>query len=181
MALDVLGRNPSPFVGAFSADASRLFFGSENQAGAVVQNLQIGYQQSVRPLFEIGSNNRYYVVGRTQGDMTIGRILGPAVFLSTILSALGNPCAQVNRLVTVQLGNSGCSGAVAGKDVNLFMDACVAMSVRFATEAEQLLVNEQIAIMFGQLSRSDGVYNPQQAAAARGVAGAAAALTAIGG
>lgn len=179
MANDVLGRGPSPLVGAFSADASRLFFGAENQAGCVVQNLSIGYNQSVRPLFEIGSNNRYYVVGRTMGNMQIGRIIGPGVFLSTILEALGNPCSGVNRLIQLQLGNSACAPGSLAREVRLFMDACIAMSIEIRTEAEQLLVNEMISIMFGQLSRSDpsalDAANEAEAAAEAAAAGGDAA------
>lgn len=151
---DILGRGDSPYVGAFSADASRLFVGALNMAGNLVQSLGVNYTQPVSPLFEVGSNNRYYVVGRTTGSMTMGKVIGPTVISNALIAFLGNPCAPGSRRLTLSLGNAQCSGAGAGTVFALIADACVATGISYGTQANDLLVNEQLQVMFGQLQRT---------------------------
>jgi hypothetical protein len=159
---DVFGRSDSPFVGAFSADQSRLFFADQNMAGSLTQNLNVQYNQTVSPLFEIGSSNRYYVVGRTSGNMGLGLIIGPAKFNTAFIQRLGNVCASGSRRVSLELGGGLCQGGSLGglsaqggaNDVKLTADACVAMGITYGVQSQDVLVNEAIQIMFGQLSRS---------------------------
>lgn len=155
---DILGRAPSPYIGAFAADASKLIFNGNDGAGLLVQQLQIGYQQPVNPLFEVGSNNRYYVVGRTMGNMSMDRVYGPAALTDTILSQLGNVCAPGDKTLTLSLGNSSCTqttnGPIGAPAVTLIANACVASGVNYRTESQQMLLNEQVAVTFGQLSRA---------------------------
>lgn len=161
MPNDILGRAPSPYVGAFAADNSRMFLNGQNAAGLVVQGLNVNYQQPVQPLFEIGSNNRYYVVGRTSGQLGVDKVFGPGDLLNSILAALGNPCTPGNKSLTLELGNANCSplNAGLGAAVALIAEACVATGVSYQTTAERLLVSEQIQVVFGQLSRTNPVAN----------------------
>lgn len=150
---DIFGRNASPFAGAFAADNSSLIFGGQNMATHLCQQLSVNYTQNVNTLFEIGSNNRYYVVGRTTGQMQMGFIIGPTVFGSAFLAAIGNPCAGGNKDLTLNLGNSACAGAGTGKTVTLIAKACVAMSIGYTMQSQDMLINEQLQVMFGELNR----------------------------
>jgi hypothetical protein len=152
---DIFGRNPSPFAGAFAADASLLIFNGENQALALIQQLSINYSQPVNTIFEIGSNNRYYVVGRTTGQVMFGRIVGPVITSGALLAVLGNVCAQGDRNLFFVLGNAACQGSGAGRVVKLFAQAVVAQSVGYSMQAEQMLINEQVQCICGQLDRID--------------------------
>ena len=159
MPNDILGRAPSPYVGAFAADASRLIFNNQDGAGLLIQSLQVGYQQPVQPLFEIGSNNRYYIVGRTQGEMGVSRVYGPPQLTDAILSRLGNVCAQGDRTLRLEMGNASCFTAAGGstqrgQSVSLIAEACVAKGVTYRTEAQQLMLSEDMQVQFGQLSRA---------------------------
>jgi hypothetical protein len=150
---DIFGRNDSPFAGAFAADASKLVIGGQDQATHLVQNLSLNYSQNVNTLFEIGSNNRYYVVGRTTGQFQWGRIIGPTAAGSEFLALLGNPCSQGNKDLIMNLGNAACNG-ITKANINLTAKACVLMSVGYSMQAQDMLINEQLQGMFGQLNRT---------------------------
>lgn len=150
---DIFGRNDSPFAGAFAADASVLVIGGQAMATHLIQQLSINYSQNVNTLFEIGSNNRYYVVGRTTGQIQLGKIIGPSIVGSAFLALLGNPCSGGNKDVFLLLGNSACSGAGVGGFIILIAKAVVLMSVGYSMQAQDMLINEQVQGMFGQLNR----------------------------
>ena len=153
MADDVFGRNDSPFEGAFSADASTIKFGAADAAKGLVQNLQISYQQQVNQIYEIGSSNRYYVVGRTNGTIAVGRIVGPAVLAVEFLTTYGNPCKGGDKSLTFELGNASCVEAGKGAATKITAAACVATSVSYSVQAQDMLVNENVQLMCGQLSK----------------------------
>jgi hypothetical protein len=160
---DVFGREDSPFAGAFAADKSILQLGDmgSNAAGSLVQNLNVNYQQAVNQVFEIGSNNRYYVVGRTSGTIGFGRIVGPKIVALELLQRLGNVCqgdAASHRLQFI-LGSSACnwkdSGGAAAKNVTITADAVVATSVGYTVAAQDMLINENVQCLCGQVSRKN--------------------------
>ncbi len=154
VAGDIFGRADSPFAGAFSAESSRLSIAGADAAKQLVQDLNVNYQQPVQAIYEVGSNYRYYVVGRTSGNMGIGQILGPSKLLNAQLELLGNPCSgsAANKLIALNLGNSGCSEAGIADPVNLYASACVAMSAAFGMNSQDLLLRKNVQVMFGELS-----------------------------
>lgn len=159
---DVFGRADSPFAGAFSADKSVLQLGDMggNAAGSLVQNLQVNYQQQVNQIFEIGSASRYYVVGRTNGNISFGRVVGPRIVALELLQRLGNVCegdAASHRL-QFTLGSSACNwkdvGGASGSNIRIVADAVVATSVGYSVQAQDMLINENVQCMCGQVSRN---------------------------
>lgn len=151
---DIFGRKASPLEGAFSADSSTVTIAGINGAKSLVQNLQISYQQQVNQIYEVGSANRYYVVGRTNGTIAIGRVVGPANLQDAMLTRIGNACAAGDKSLTFNLGNSACLGENIGKTTNIKADACVATSVSYSVQAQDMLVNENVQAMCGQLSKT---------------------------
>lgn len=154
MAGDIFGRKDSPFEGAFSADNSEMNVGGITGAKSLVQNLQISYQQQVNQIYEIGSANRYYVVGRTNGTIAMGRVVGPANLVNEIIKRLGDPCAKGDKSLSFTLGTAACKGVGMGNSIKVKADACVATSVSYSVQAQDMLVNENIQAMCGQLSRT---------------------------
>jgi hypothetical protein len=169
MPNDILGRKPSPYVGAFAAEESKLRIDGIDGAGLLVQSLQVGYQQPVQPLFEVGSNNRYFIVGRAQGSMGIERVFGPQRLAEAILARLGNVCSGGSRVLNLEMGSSACTTganapiaglaggaalAAVATPVKLIADGCVASGVNYRTESQQMLLQESTQVVFGQLSRA---------------------------
>lgn len=152
---DVLGRQNSNYAGAFSADNSKLILFGAQGGGLLVQNINIQYQQPIQTIFEVGSNNRYYVVGRPSGNMTLAQILGPTDLALEALRRLGDPCnGQVNRQLAMTLGSASCLGANRGRELILTADGCISSSVGFSVTAEQMLVTQQVGVTFSNLSTS---------------------------
>jgi hypothetical protein len=151
---DIFGRKDSPFEGAFSADSSTMKVGGVDGAKSLIQNLQVSYQQQVNQIYEVGSANRYYVVGRTNGTIAIGRVVGPANLQDAMITRLGNPCSAGDKSLSFSLGSAACKGVGAGNAINIKADACVATSVSYSVQAQDMLVNENVQAMCGQLSKT---------------------------
>ena len=158
MADDVFGRGASPFGGAFSADYSTMQFSAyPGKSGALIQNLQVNYQQQVNQIFEIGSPYRYYVVGRTSGTLAFGRIVGPVATNKDILKKLGNICktTEADRTITLNLGSPDCTAVgqqPANSGIALEASAVIATSVGFSVQAQDMLINENVQCTCGQVS-----------------------------
>ena len=173
---DVFGRKDSPFMGAFSADNSTLTIGgfaggaaaaAAAATGTLVQNLQVNYTQTINQIFEVGSAYRYYVVGRTNGTIAFGRIVGPSVVSAFLLSKLGDVCganAPGDHEVVLTLGNSACqfnnvaipvpiAPAGVGQSIELKCEAVVATSVGYSVQAQDMMINENVQCICGQVSR----------------------------
>ena len=152
---DVLGREASTYAGAFSADNAQLILFGEGTrtVGLLVQSIQTQYNQPIQTIFEVGSDNRYYVVGRPSGSMTIAQILGPSRIALTKLRQLGNPCdSTVNRDLAFTLGSSACLGGSKGVALTLTASGCISSGAAFSVTAEQMLVTQQVTLTFANLS-----------------------------
>lgn len=157
---DIFGRKDSPFEGAFSADSSTMSIGGIAGAKSLIQNLQVSYQQQINQIYEIGSANRYYVVGRTNGTIAIGRVVGPANLQDALLKRIGDPCAGGDKSLNFSLGSAACKGVGQNNAINIKADACVATSVSYSVQAQDMLVNENVQAMCGQLSKNDPARPP---------------------
>src|SRR6185295_12185919 len=100
MALDVFGRLPPLYGGAFSADAAVASFGAlaGGGVGLLCQQIQFTYAQRVTRLYEIGTRFTFYVVGRSAGELQVQRVLGPRPVSLAFYQAYGNPCGLGNTL-----------------------------------------------------------------------------------
>lgn len=71
-----------------------------------MQNVQFQFQQQVTMLFEVGSSLVYYVGGRAQGTLNIGRIAGLGGLITAFITKLGNVCQPKDIKLQV---SSDCS------------------------------------------------------------------------
>lgn len=156
---DILGRAESQLAGAFSADAGSLSFGgltgANGGAGLLVQNMGLQYRQQVNNLFEVGSSRRYYVAGRTQGSLTLARIVGPVGLQTSFYSTYGDVCRAMGRVISLGVGVGCLSGdeAVAEAASSLSLDVYNPVITDFgvATAAADMLINENLQMLFGML------------------------------
>ena len=132
------------YQGAFrTTEDSSISFG----AGKLVllQNLQVSHQQPVQPLFEIGSNSRYYVVGKASGTFSASQILGLGTAALDQVTSLADPC-QGNRVLELKLPNSFCPVDVQGayEELWLTLTGVLLQSVGFTMAAQDNLINSQV-------------------------------------
>jgi len=156
---ELFTRTATTLGGVFAADTVVVTFGS-GISTALVQNMQITYSQNVTRLYEIGLNpaggsSTYYVGGRTQGQLSLGRIIGPAVTLAAFYATFGNVCSARTNTLGFGLVNPDCSfvgpslpGAGTMTYTCMF---CVITQLGISVQAQDMIINESSTLMFGAL------------------------------
>lgn len=167
---DIFGRTPLSFGGAFAADSAHInlslnccdCFGDPiTSAGLVTQQLQIQYQQPITRLYELGTQNTYFVAGRPQGSANIARILGPGLVMAELYSCLGNVCnANTNDVCFCIQG--GCTGGTESnfEAMQLCLKNVVMQSLGMTVQAQDMLVNEQMSLFFTAMLAMDTAVCP---------------------
>jgi hypothetical protein len=204
---DLFGRSDQVFGGGLSSDASWMWWDNLRNAGLglLVTQMQFGYQQPVRRIYELGpfvgiissptgglvgsvgakttigptgpiqsttggtltapttytpiGQPVYYVAGRPEGQASLSRIVGPAGLLSGFYSVYGNPCSPYNNLVFRSLlgcinNGSFIAGPVLGASrfAAWIMRGAVITQVQTSATAQEMMVSEQVQLMFVSLN-----------------------------
>ncbi len=150
MALDIFGRLPLQFGGGFAADAAVASFGglAGGGVGLLTQQLQFSYTQRVTRLYEIGSRFVFYVVGRSQGDAAVQRVLGPRPVSVAFYRLYGNPCTSGTLLFQVGVG---CFlGTIQGA-LSFLLTGVLLVSIQISVRAEDMIVGEALQMMYVSL------------------------------
>lgn len=121
----------------------------------LVQNLQVAHQQPVQPIFEVGSNKRYFVVGKASGTFTIGQILGFGSDALNSVKDMADPCVG-DRVLTMMIPNSHCKvgGATSG-NLGLTLRGILLNQVGFTVAAQDNLVNSNVSGSMVDLAYDD--------------------------
>jgi hypothetical protein len=175
----VFKRAETTWGGAFSANSVSVSFGASVDLPlgikadtsldvALMQNVSLSYAQNVTRLFEIGTVNVggspksrvYYVGGRAQGNLSIGRMIGPKATLSLYYEKYGDVCSADKNNMRLTFAASDCIGAnnssnsgqpqnaaVAGTFV-FTCSYCVLTQIGISLASEQFLVSESSQMMF---------------------------------
>jgi len=146
MATDIFSREVS-FGGAFSADGADLTF-SNFSAGLLAQQIQWQYQQNVTRLYEVASPDIYLVAGRTQGQATIQRVMGPTALAAAFYETYGNVCNAATNTMTFTFQANCENGGDTGDTVTITLNGCVIVGVGGAVTAQDMVVNESITMLF---------------------------------
>ena len=136
---DVFNRTTDRFGGSFSSDQVQVTFphlvsgGSAIGAdvGLLMQQLATRYQQQVSRFYELSSPAIYLIGGRTQGNATMRRIIGPRAISTSFYTTYGDICqARSNTLsFSILTGTCGEAGSPeAGFD---FLTGFVAWDAHF--------------------------------------------------
>jgi hypothetical protein len=147
---DIFNRNTDSFGGSFAADNGTITFpaligGNGADAGLLVQNMGVNYSQQVTRLFEVGSPKIYYVGGRTSGQASIARVIGPRKIAAEFYQTYGDICnARTNTLhfsMTTGCDNFGGRASYTAHFV-------VITNIGVTVTAADMLINEQMQMMF---------------------------------
>ena len=170
MATSIFGANSqAEYMGAFrttsGAGNNGVTFGDGGDV-SLIQNLQVSHQQPVQNLFEVGSNKRYYVIGKASGTFSASQILGFGNKVLDTVTKLADPCSGGRRL-TITFPNAYCrapaiaGGAAAGgvvastqtkgETLQLTMDGVLLQSISFSVAAQDNLINSQVQGLMTEL------------------------------
>lgn len=151
-AKDIFGRRVEIGENIITSDTVKgvLSAGGGSWVGILIQNFTAQYAQQNSPIHELGSSKVYRLLGRPEGTMNIGRILGVNSQLP-IEEALFDVC-QSGGSMTVTARSGFCNGKTGS--FTLTFGGLRASTYGFAADAQRLLVTENIQLSFNYLSRS---------------------------
>lgn len=152
MAQDVFAATQVQYGGAFSAKDVTL--NVKDLDVALIQSLQGQHAQNLTRLYEIGKDNQksrmYYVAGRSQGQLGLARVLGPASGLGAFYERYGDVCQASKNTMTLHLNQVNCDANAGGQGgrSSYTCKFCVVTQIGFAVAAQDMIVNENMAIIF---------------------------------
>lgn len=167
-ANNALGSLANHLNGVFSANKVKLQFAATGTpspiSGVLVQSINFTYSQNISRIYEIGDQaqnsgqaNMYYVVGRTQGQAAVQRVVGPQATITQIYSQYGDACkACVNDLVLNLNSNEQACCSTGDVALTFTLKFCVLQQVGAALNANDMIVNENTSIMFSDLEYEGG-------------------------
>lgn len=117
--------------------------------GSLVQSVNVNYSRSISRIWELGSDDTYYVVGHTEGQAGLSRIIGKVD--GDILDALADVCTAKDSVLNMSGTADLCEGE-GGFAITLTGPALVSRA--FAAEASQFVITSQSAIMFSGLEKA---------------------------
>jgi hypothetical protein len=177
---DIFSRQRTGFGGSFASDVAALTIAGSNTALGIVQNVGIQFNQNVARIYDVSNGGTagqagglvpvFYVGGRTQGQASIARVLGPqSGALSEFYTQMSNICSPQdltftfrggceapgqgggNSRPTKQLEFSNAVGNSAYNAVAYTVEAAVSVGMSINVGATDMIVNESISLMFANL------------------------------
>ena len=149
---EIFGKTPVNVAGAFSIDkATMTFSGFASGTGLLVQGIQIRYSQPITMLYDLAkATDVYYVAGRSQGQMTINKMVGSAGIIKTFYTKYGNVCNAKSNNISLSFTGSGCTGGGGGNG-NLNINQPVITEMGITMSIEQATVAESVQLMFASM------------------------------
>lgn len=142
------------YQGSISPDMVKVQLGGESVEGMIFQNIQFSFSQRVTMLYEIGSAFVYYVGGRAQGTMAIGRVIGPSEGSIDFITKYGNICEPDD----IKFSASGSCGPTssASQGVDYTLKNAVLTTVGVSVNANDIIVNENLQLLFTDMDAQGG-------------------------
>ncbi len=155
---DVFGRASSLFGGAMKADDAKISFSGGaggivgGGVGLLTQQAQFSYNQQITRLYEVGSSYEFFIAGRTQGQLSLARILGPRAVQTAFYSTYGDVCKAAQNSIAVSFAQGACGAPEAFGNtqgtVAINLKSVVLVSIGMSVGAQDMIINEQVSAMF---------------------------------
>lgn len=131
-------------TGAVRAEDVTLTLGSK---AVLVQQFQFTVNRTVNFLYEIGSNNVYYVGNRRQGQCQLTRVMAGNGQFTQIIQQYGNMCQPKN----MQLAGTACKG---GGRVRYQVKDATLTSIGASVTAQDVVINENLGFICSDIDVS---------------------------
>lgn len=154
-------RQNTKFISGFASDNA--IMSAKDVKLGIVQNLQIQFAQQIARIYDITNGGGvgqaavnqaavFYVGGRTNGQLTIARVVGPSVTgLSDFYTRASNVC------VPIDLSFSFGAGCQSGSSLNVTyaVTGAVMTNIGLTVGAQDMIINENVTLMFANLTVTD--------------------------
>ncbi len=172
---DIYSRQRTQFAGAFASDVAALTLAGATTGLGIVQNVNVTYAQQVARIYDVSNGGSsgaaggivpvFYVGGRTQGQGTIARVLGPqSGALCDFYTLMGNVCSPQDLQFTFAGGcdagkgstavapMANASGTAPFNKVRYSLTGVLLTNIGVVVGSQDMLVNESITLMFANMS-----------------------------
>lgn len=137
---DIFGYNRGGASDVFVADKSRLTIVGVDGVD-LIQSWRVTYQQTISPIYEVGSSRLFWAKGNPVGSGSIGRIVG-----QSFLKMTSELC---DKGTTIAITNA--SGSCEGGEVGLTCIGAICTNVGFSAQAGNPTVSEGLDFQFTSL------------------------------
>ena len=157
---DIFNRSGEQYGGSFSADSATVAFsgggagggtllGQSGGIGLLAQQIQVGYQQQIMRFYEIGTNYVYLVQGRSQGQLSMGQILGVKNIQTQFYKNYGDVCNAGNNNLSFSVA-AGCntSSGTSSQSTTFDIKSVVLTSLSLSVAAQDMVINQQLSAMY---------------------------------
>lgn len=153
MALDLYHRNQQTVGGVFTSDraVATLAAGGQTWVAALVQSVQASYNQQFSEFYEIGSNLVYRALGRPQGRMTIGRIIGKAG-TGGIDEVFFDACNNSGGTMIIRAQSTECTAQ--GGSITMTFKGMFVVEYGVAIESQTSMLRENVTLAFTSFNRT---------------------------
>jgi len=149
---NIFNKTPKVNGSGFSVDKAKLIFAgltntgiSAGGTGLLVQNVQCQYQQQLSFLYDLADPAAvYYVAGRAEGTLQIGKIVGDKSNMANFYQLYADVCAARNPATFS--GLTGCTQAVGTGDITI--KDPVITSFGMTMNVNEGVINEQVQMRF---------------------------------
>ena len=156
-------RQKTSHGGSFASDTAVLSVaGDANSKLGIVSNFQASFAQSISRIYSVADTDAsvpagtvpvFYVGGRTQGQLSLGRVVGPqGSAWCAFYQKMGNVGSPEDLTFTLSTG-SGTAGATKcdPAKVDYTAEAAVLTNVGIQVGSQDMIVNENLTMMFANL------------------------------
>lgn len=155
MASVFAGANAGPqsaqsVQGVIKAEDVRLLINGVDAVGGIVQQAEWSVERTVNMMYEIGTQNVYYVGDRRRGTARFNRVVGGSQDFKKIVTTYGDLCQANTNTLGLMVGAQGtgsgactASGAVTYKLLGVTLQ-----SLGASVTANDIVVTESMSFMF---------------------------------
>lgn len=151
MAEDIYGAGGA-VGGVFKGTLVSLVIGGDEAAkGSLVQSIAIDYALQVNRIWELGSEDTYFVIGHTNGTAQLNKIVGKVG--NDILEQISDACTSVNKTISVSSTAHSQACDNTALDFDLAIQGPILNRRSFSINADNFMITESASIMFASLEK----------------------------
>ncbi|NBT75257.1 hypothetical protein EBZ80_20390 [bacterium] len=132
--------------GSFRAEDLKFTLGGKD--AVLVQQVQFTLNRTVNMLYEVGSNNVYYVGNRRQGQCQMSRVVGGNSQMVQLVKDYGDMC-NPKELTLDATGNGG--GKCAQAKRKYILKNATLTSIGASVTAQDIVLTENLSFIFADL------------------------------
>jgi|TARA_R110000824_G_scaffold82768_4_gene207419 hypothetical protein len=143
--------------GVWSSNQAGIIAGAGMSLGVVTQ-VQIQFSQTINRIYDLAKTgtgdevgHMYFIGGRAEGRMTLGRLIGPKGSGCDFYKDYGDICAIKPSLEITFKGSGASKTSCAGQSSTYTMTHPICVQVGITQNAQDTMINENAQFMFSDL------------------------------